>query len=172
MNLCQICGAPATRTVTDQEYLPDETFWQVDNTSPPWHLCDDHAGSLNEYRDRLKSNLTRAERLLASLDDLGDDLRDSWCISKAASRRQSQSRFLVRRQSRQELCPFRFRKGCQLRSQISQIRSRAAGCMSFCSAYLLDCRFSRRFLRQCWSCIAHLQVRQRQARLSALFQGD
>ena len=85
---CQICGSPATRTVTDHEHLPDETFWAVDDTSPPWHLCADHAGSRNEYRDRLKANLARAEGLLASLDSLGDDLRDAENIMLAGEIRE------------------------------------------------------------------------------------
>ena len=89
---CEICGAPATRTVHDHEHLPDETFWQVDATSPPWHLCDDHAGSLNEYRDRLKANLARAEGLLTSLDSPADDLKDSETITMAGELRRTYAR--------------------------------------------------------------------------------
>ena len=79
---------PPRRTVHDHEHLPDETFWQVGTTSPPWHLCDEHAGNIHEYRDRLKANLARAEGLLTSLDSLADDLRDSETITMAGELRE------------------------------------------------------------------------------------
>ena len=88
MNRCQVCGAPATRTVTDHEQLPDETFWQVDTTSPPWHLCDNHSWTPEKCQARLVGLLARADRLIAEIEEMADDFRDSTSLTSAGELRE------------------------------------------------------------------------------------
>src|SRR5262245_10489818 len=85
---CQICGEPATRTVTDDKFLPDETFWQVDLLSPPWHLCDDHSWTPKQYRKRLVGMLARVDGALTQLDGLAEDIRDTQTFTKAGDARE------------------------------------------------------------------------------------
>jgi hypothetical protein len=79
---CQICGEPATRTVTNDELLPDETFRQVDLFSPPWHLCDDHSWTPKQYRNRLVGMLARVDGALTELDGLAEDIQDTKTFTK------------------------------------------------------------------------------------------
>jgi len=88
MNRCEICGAPATRTVTDHEHLPDETSWAVDTTSPPWHLCDKHSWTTEECRARLVELLARADRMIAEADEMVEGFHDSENIIMAGEIRE------------------------------------------------------------------------------------
>jgi hypothetical protein len=85
---CQICGEPATRTVTDHEQLPDETFWQVDVLSPPWHLCDNHSWTPEKCRERLTGMLSRVDGALTQLDNLAEDIRDTETMTRAGDARE------------------------------------------------------------------------------------
>ena len=85
---CQLCGEPATRTVTDHEDLPDDMFWEVDPLSPPWHLCERHSHSPENCRARLVGMRARVEGALAQLDGLAEDCRNTETITTAGDCRE------------------------------------------------------------------------------------